>query len=229
MSHRSLSQRYFGAEFAHMLTFASMLTFANLLTGVFLPTQSFGGELQRKRPAVPEQLALSEIGNTDTDDSQLIIRGEGIPTDTPSVDEGTADEEIKIDEADEQATDDAAATVLVNYDLSTLPEPVQRMRELIITAAAKGDIEALRPLLGTGGTRTQLSIGGFEGDPIDFLRETSGDGEGQELLAILLDIFNTGFVHTDPGEETEAYIWPYFAAVQLMRWTTGRKLNCFAS
>ena len=103
--------------------------------------------------------------------------------------------------------------IAVHYDLSKLPAPVQRMRELIVDAAKTGDIEALRPLLGTGITRTRISIGGDEGDPIDYLKAMSGDGEGQELLAILLDVLEAGYVHLDAGEPTEIYLWPYFYAL----------------
>ncbi len=215
MSHRTILQR----------GFCVMLTC--LMAGAIAPTQTLGEDLRLQRPSEPLRLALSEIGNADADDLQTTIKGEGIPADTTSVDENATEEEIKIDAVDEEPADDSVATAIVNYDLSSLPEPVQRMRELIITAAVKGDIEALRPLLGTGGTQTQLSISGYEGDPINFLREISGDGQGQELLAILLDIFNTGFVHVDPGEETEAYIWPYFSAVPIDALDDRQKVELF--
>ena len=48
------------------------------------------------------------------------------------------------------------------------------MHELIIEAAKSGDIEKLRPLIGTGDDATQLSLGGIEGDPIEFLQGTVG-------------------------------------------------------
>ena len=121
-------------------------------------------------------------------------------------------------ETDVQPTDLPTAEqidVSVSHDLSLLPAPVLRMRELIIAAAVRGDIEALRPLLGTGPTRAELSISGYEGDPIEFLRGISGDGDGHELLAILLDIFQAGYAHVDAGEPTEMYLWPYFYSVPL--------------
>jgi len=105
--------------------------------------------------------------------------------------------------------------IVVDYDLSKLPAPVRRMRELIVDAAKTGDIEGLRPLLGTGINRTRISIVDDEGDPIEYLKAMSGDGEGHELLAILLDILEAGYAHLDVGEPTEMYLWPYFYTMPL--------------
>ena len=49
-----------------------------------------------------------------------------------------------------------------------------------------------------------------EQDPIDALKAISGDNDGMEILAILLDILSTGFVQLDKGTAEEAYVWPYF-------------------
>lgn len=112
-------------------------------------------------------------------------------------------------------------------DISALPEPVQRMRELIMEAAKTGDVEQLRPLLGTGENMTSLSFGGIESDPIAFLRGTSGDGQGQEILAILLEVLEAGFVRMDPGTEQELYVWPYFYATPLDKLTPPQKVELF--
>ena len=98
----------------------------------------------------------------------------------------------------------------VVYDLARLPEPVRRMRELIENAARSGDPEKLRPLLGKGANGTQLAISGQEGDPIAYLHSLSGDPGGQEILAILLDVLDAGFVDMDPGKPDETWLWPYF-------------------
>ena len=103
----------------------------------------------------------------------------------------------------------------VIYDVELLPEPVKRLRALIMEACLSGDLEQLRPLLGTGDDAPQLSFGDSEGDPVEFLRSISGDGEGQEILAILYEVLSAGYVHLDAGEPTELYIWPYFFAVPL--------------
>lgn len=84
------------------------------------------------------------------------------------------------------------------------------MRQLIEDAARTGDLDKLRPLLGSGANQTQLAISGDDGDPIAYLHSLSGDPGGQEILAILLDVLDAGFVDVDPGKPDETYIWPYF-------------------
>lgn len=113
------------------------------------------------------------------------------------------------------------------YDLSLLPEPVQRMRNLIIEACRSGDIERLRPLISTGDVATQLSFGDVSGDPIAFLRELSGDEEGHEILAILYEVLSAGYVRLDEGTPGEIYAWPYFLAVPLDALTGPQRVELF--
>lgn len=128
-------------------------------------------------------------------------------------------------------TKDAAPEVVqpveVLTDVSKIPAPVARMRELIVEAAASGDIERLRPLLGKGPTQTQVSGSGDEEDPIATLKGLSGDQDGVEILAILLDILSAGFVHADKGTPEEAYVWPYFAEKPLASLTPPEKVDLF--
>ncbi|BCH25870.1 hypothetical protein [Mesorhizobium sp. L-8-3] len=113
------------------------------------------------------------------------------------------------------------------YDLDRLPSQVKRMRELIVEAAQSGNIEALRPLIGNGPDGTQIALGGVDGDPIEFLKGLSGDEEGQELLAILEEVLNAGYVHLDAGKPGELYVWPYFIAVPLDRLDARQKVELF--
>lgn len=128
-------------------------------------------------------------------------------------------------------TKDAAPEVVqpveVLTDVSKIPAPVARMRELIVEAAASGDIERLRPLLGKGPTQTQVSGSGGEEDPIATLKGLSGDQDGVEILAILLDVLSTGFVLADKGTPEEAYVWPYFAEKPLSSLTPPEKVDLF--
>lgn len=118
-----------------------------------------------------------------------------------------------------------AAPVDILTDPAQLPEPAQRMRALIIEAAATGDIEKLRALLGSGPTATQLAFGEIDADPVEYLRSVSGDGAGQEILAILIDLLNTGFVQVDAGGPSDTYVWPYFAALPLESLTPPQKVE----
>lgn len=157
-------------------------------------------------------------------------------TDTP-VDQPAEPDKSQPDETepnDEGAPDSARPEIDPNapipeivYDLSKLPEPVRRLHDRIMEAARSGDIQKLRPLLEPGGNGTQLSFGGIDGDPIDYLKELSGDKEGAEILAILEDVLSAGFVHMDAGKPNDMYVWPYFFAVPLDKLTPTQKVELF--
>src|SRR5688500_10613170 len=70
---------------------------------------------------------------------------------------------------------EGAAAPQVEYDIAKLPFPVQKMRELILTAAKSGSIEALRPLIGSGDDVTMLSLTDVDGDPLAYLKSLAGD------------------------------------------------------
>lgn len=153
---------------------------------------------------------------------------------TPPSDEPTPPEEAEPDDAEpgegnvtRPEIDPDAPLPEIVYDLESLPEPVKRMRQLIVDAARKGDIEALRPLIGTGDGSTQLSLGGLDSDPIEFLRELSGDKEGHEILAILEEVFSAGYVRVDIGTENELYVWPYFFAIPLDKLDSRQRVELF--
>ncbi|MBS9719952.1 hypothetical protein JYU29_04530 [Tianweitania sp. BSSL-BM11] len=113
------------------------------------------------------------------------------------------------------------------YDLQRLPEPVKRMHQLIVEACKSGDLEKLRPLIGTGDSQTQLTLGEIDGDPIDFIRQLAGDDQGQEILAILEEILEAGYVHLDAGTPEELYVWPYFFALPLDKLTPPQRVELF--
>jgi hypothetical protein len=113
------------------------------------------------------------------------------------------------------------------YDFSKLPAEVQRMRVLLIEAARSGEIEKLRPLLGTGEHMTQLSVVGIDGDPIEYLKGLAGDEDGQEILAILEEVLSAGYVHLDAGTPEDLYVWPYFFAVPIDKLTGPQRVELF--
>lgn len=127
-------------------------------------------------------------------------------------------------EAAKAAPDDSAPVEVIR-DIKKAPEPVQRMRQLIVEAAASGDIERLRSLMNPGPNQTQVTVGESADDPIAFLKSLSGDQEGIEILAILLDIVSTGFVHAGQGTADEMYVWPYFAEKSLTSLTPPEKVE----
>lgn len=116
---------------------------------------------------------------------------------------------------------------VISYDIDALPAPVRRMRELIMEAARSGDLEALRPLIGSGPNTTQLALSEIDVDPIDYLRSISGDALGHETLAILLEVLEAGYVQLDAGLDTELFIWPYFFALPLEGLTPVQRVELF--
>ena len=113
------------------------------------------------------------------------------------------------------------------FDLEALPFPAKRMHELLLEAARAGDVEKLRPYAGSGEDTTMFSFGGVEGDPIDFLKSLSGDGEGFEILAIMQDLLQAGFVHVEAGTEYELYVWPYFYGLPIDNLTPAQRVELY--
>lgn len=129
-------------------------------------------------------------------------------------------------EGEEQEEQEQAAPE-VFYDIELLPEPTRRMRALIMEACLTGDVEQLRPLISAGDHSTQLSFSTLEGDPVDFLRELSGDDQGQEILAILYEVLAAGYVLLDEGQPDAMYVWPYFFAVPLEQLDGRQRVELF--
>lgn len=130
------------------------------------------------------------------------------------------------DDATKEPDQPEAPVEFVN-DLDKLPEAVKKMRIALVEAAASGDIERLRPLMSTGPDETQVSVGDAPEDPIAALKSLSGDPDGREVLAILLDIISTGAAHVDKGTPQEAYVWPYFAEKNLDTLTPPEAVELF--
>jgi len=121
---------------------------------------------------------------------------------------------------------DAFAPPMVLYDPELLPAPVRRMREQLIEAAAGGNLEAMRPMVEVNELPPLVSFGD-ETDPIAFWRSAGGDPEGREILAILIEILEAGFVHLEAGTPQEMYVWPYFYALPLDSLTPAQEVELY--
>lgn len=115
--------------------------------------------------------------------------------------------------------------VEVFFDIKKVPAPVAKMREMIVEAAASGDISRLKDLMNPGPNQTEVVIGEHSEDPIAELKNLSGDPDGLEILAILLDILSTGYVHVGQGTKDEVFVWPYFAEKSLDSLTAPEKVE----
>jgi hypothetical protein len=107
-----------------------------------------------------------------------------------------------------------------------MPEPVRQMRQKLIDAAKSGDIEQLRALMKAQPEPPSVALGD-PGDPIDYLKALSSDADGREMLAILLEVLESGFVRVQPGTPDELYVWPYFAEYPLDALTPPQLVELF--
>ncbi len=114
----------------------------------------------------------------------------------------------------------------VYYDEAALPEAVRKTRTALIKIARSGDVAALAPLFAKQEQPPELSFMPVR-DPVSFLKDSSGDGEGHEILAILLDITEAGYLRLNEGTEDESYIWPYFARYPLHDLTPSQKVEMY--
>lgn len=184
-------------------------------------TPAFAASDAVKERVVP----LSETDTPLSLDDETI---EPIPDDAlPTIEPDPAEEPDGMPDDTVQQKPNREPPPPIQRDLSKLPEPVARMRTLILEAAKTGDIEKLRPLVGFGETATTFSIGGLEGDPIEFLKEASGDEEGYEILAILIEVLEAGYVIMDEGTDNELFVWPYFFAWPLDMLTPEMRVELF--
>lgn len=97
---------------------------------------------------------------------------------------------------------------------SALPEPVAKARAELLDVARSGDIERLRPIFERQRVAPIVSDFDTVDDAVDSLRIQSGDAEGREILAILSELLESGYVVIGEGSTT-TYVWPYFAEVPL--------------
>lgn len=199
--------------------FLTSLAFTMLATSALLPARA------EMLSVTPQILALSETPATEDTTNPALVPLPGplrqVPTETyrPAPDDNDA---VDI-ENDNNARDITRPHVRsngqvpeVSYDYSSLPQAVQNTRNKILEIAKAGKIDALQPLLGDGGENSPLlSLGEYDGTPLEYLKSLSGDSNGQELLAIIADLLESGFVHLDAGTPNDVYIWPYFFAYPL--------------
>jgi len=111
-------------------------------------------------------------------------------------------------------------------DLSRLPVPVARMRQRILEAARSGDLEKLLLVMQSNETLPVFSFGD-EKDPIAFWKANFPDSDGIEILATLIQILETGFVHVARGTPQDMYVWPYFAQTPLKDLSREQKVELF--
>lgn len=118
------------------------------------------------------------------------------------------------------------ASVDLLPDNEDLRERVGSMREKLILAAKSGNIERLGIVFQTNETMPVFARGG-ERDPIAFWKQASGDGNGHEILAILLNILDLPPALINKGTPQEMYVWPYLAHVPLASLTPQQSVDLY--
>ncbi len=214
-------------------------TTENIAMTTSIRRYAFGLLLSASTLALPvHALALSELkpvpgqppATSETVDpvapGAMPLPGDGtLPSPDPLINNPEAEDEQAAPPSLETPQDSADRPVEILQDISSAPEPVRRMRQLIVEAAASGDLTRLKPLLNPGPNQTQITAADTGSDPLEAVRALSGDTEGMEILAIMLDVLQTGFVRVDAGTPDEVYVWPYFAEKSITTLTPPEKVE----
>lgn len=177
-------------------------------------------------PAFP-----SSSARLDSEREYLLAQSDSDGEDSLEPNSEAADEGAEDNAGNSQAdTTDTSETFPIPEiitDLSQVPFPVRKMRELILKAARSGDVEKLRPYLGYGEDVTMLSLGGFDEDPIEFLKSLSGDKEGHEILAIMSEILEAPLVKIEEQAGNAVYVWPYYYSYPFDKLTPEQRVRLF--
>ena len=135
------------------------------------------------------------------------------------------------EKAEPPATEAPAAAPVekpdVFYDPGLLPDPVRAMRDKILEAALSGDLEKLKVVIQSNEMPPAFSFGEDGGDPLTAMKSQSNDGDGLEVMAILAEVLEAGYVHVDKGTPQEMYVWPYFAQYPINDLTPAQTIELF--
>lgn len=195
---------------------ASLLAASMLVGSIVSPLPALAFSSESIRPVAPAQSLPGEAGKPV--EQALEAPSKSIPMPDPLVNNqaGTSGS---------SAPASGAGKAEMLFDISKAPEPVRKLREAIVEAAASGDLERLRPLMNVGPNQTQVSADDPSEDPIKSLHDLSGDPDGIEVLSILLDVLSSGFAHVGQGTPDEMYVWPYFAQKDIKTLTAPEKVD----
>lgn len=144
----------------------------------------------------------------------------------PAAQTATGDINASETEVQPEDAEPLAASDRIGRSPDQLPEPVRKTWQSLVDAARSGNIEALRPLIAAQPKPPIFTFGQVD-DPIEHLKSLSGDPHGREMLAILLEILEIGYVRVEQGTENDMFLWPYFADVPLERLTAEQTVELF--
>lgn len=114
----------------------------------------------------------------------------------------------------------------VHKGVEGLPPGVAKMRQRLLDAAYSGDLQRLKIVAQSNETPPIFSVNEVR-DPIEYLRNQSGDGQGLELLAILTDLLESSWARVNAGKPQEMYVWPAYAALPLDKLEPGQLVELY--
>lgn len=117
----------------------------------------------------------------------------------------------------------AKGPVEISFDITKAPAAVQKTRQEIIDAASAGDVKKVAALLKA--SQADLGPDNANADPESALKDMSGDGDGLEVLSIMLDVLSTGYAHVGAGTANDMYVWPYFTQKDIKTLTQAEKVD----
>ncbi len=109
-------------------------------------------------------------------------------------------------------------------DFKILPSQVARTQQAILVAAMSGNIDAMRIPIEMNEIPPIIAQHKIS-NPITHWKKVSADGKGREILAILIQLFRTGFLQKAPGTDDELYIWPYFVETPIDKLTPSQEVE----
>ncbi|MGF7159755.1 hypothetical protein FHS85_001374 [Rhodoligotrophos appendicifer] len=118
------------------------------------------------------------------------------------------------------------ALPMIFYGEAGLPDSVAATREALISAATSGEITELESALRRSGSFPMVQSTPVD-DPVAYWKSISFDGTGRDVLAQILKILRSGYVHVDAGKPSEMFIWPYHAVYPIDRLTPQQQVELY--
>lgn len=110
-----------------------------------------------------------------------------------------------------------------------LPDAVRAKRDALLDAARTGDVEYFASIIEEQEFPPSLTFGEMPNGPVEYLRESSPDGEGPALLARMVNLLEAPYAVMGPETEDPIYIWPYLAALpDLSYLSLDQKVDAFS-
>ena len=195
-----------------------MVVFAALVAGTLVIVYAFRSEETSPNRAVAGAPAGMQSSETESPNAQQSESAK--PKSEPAVEapKPLDAEPAKLQPLPGEADD-------TRLDLGALPPEIRSTLEDIVVAAQGGDIEEMRAVLEQNELRPMLSSEPV-GDPIEFWKKRSADGEGREILAAMLNVFSAGYAKQGEGKNA-TFVWPYLAEMDLTKLTPSEEVELY--